>query len=303
MGDHFGITREDVVAELEAHDADTFYLTTPYRSGNWSSPNGDTSYNGRAAMNCGGFVGYVVKKVGMDLDAFNRSVRNSPHYFWWIRYSSNSWYIYIKTYNVHAYRFSSKEELLSSGLARKGDIILTWYSYTSTKTRDNHVGFFYGDRPDEDLMWHSSPVDGENTIGPLTCLAPNSVWYLIPLSEPPEEDETTDPSGSPDDTLPDEETNDATAGDSTSGDQPPDTDADTDTETDIDTDTDADPDTDMDSDTGMDSDTDIDTGDDFNTDADVESDSQIDTGETVSEPDGSEPAVTENTGEDPAAIA
>ena len=60
----FGITREKVVSELEAHESDSYYLGTRYMGDDWQSPNGDTGYNGSAGMNCTGFVSYVLRKVG-----------------------------------------------------------------------------------------------------------------------------------------------------------------------------------------------------------------------------------------------
>lgn len=41
----FGISRAKIVAELEAHENDDYYLGTPYAGGDWQSPNGDPSYN------------------------------------------------------------------------------------------------------------------------------------------------------------------------------------------------------------------------------------------------------------------
>lgn len=243
IGDHFGITREDVVAELAAHEQDDFYLTTPYQPRDWSSPNGDPSYNGEPGMNCGGFVGYVVKQAGMDLSALDQAVRKSGYWFSWIRHSSNSWYLYIKNYRVYSYQFPSKEALLASGLAQKGDIVLTWHAYQTTAKHDNHIGFFWGNSPDEDLMWHSSPKDGENVIGPLTAASTKSVWYLIPLSETrmPDDtsesedavtpDNTTEPTdttesgGEPEETLPEPEETETSSEDTSSAEtEPPETD-------------------------------------------------------------------------------
>ena len=66
----YGVTRDAIVSHLESHEHDSFYLGTPYEAGDWQSPNGDTSYNGRAGMNCTGFVSYVLRKVGLDTDTF-----------------------------------------------------------------------------------------------------------------------------------------------------------------------------------------------------------------------------------------
>lgn len=54
----YGVTRDAIVNELSAHEHDNYYLGTTYTGGDVQSPNGDTSYNGTAGMNCGGFVGY-----------------------------------------------------------------------------------------------------------------------------------------------------------------------------------------------------------------------------------------------------
>lgn len=62
----YGVTRDAIVNELSAHEHDNYYLGTRYAGGDVQSPNGDTSYNGSAGMNCGGFVGYVLRKVGLD---------------------------------------------------------------------------------------------------------------------------------------------------------------------------------------------------------------------------------------------
>ena len=67
----FGVSRAKIVAELEAHENDDYYLGTPYKGGDWQSPNGDPSYNdGTPGMNCTGFVSYVLRKVGLDTDTF-----------------------------------------------------------------------------------------------------------------------------------------------------------------------------------------------------------------------------------------
>ena len=57
----YGVTRAKIVSHLESHEHDDFYLGTPYQGGDWQSPNGDTSYNGSAGMNCTGFVSYVLR--------------------------------------------------------------------------------------------------------------------------------------------------------------------------------------------------------------------------------------------------
>ena len=63
---NYGVSRKAIVDELSAHEHDSYYLGTPYAGGDVQSPNGDTSYNGSAGMNCGGFVGYVLRKAGLN---------------------------------------------------------------------------------------------------------------------------------------------------------------------------------------------------------------------------------------------
>lgn len=65
----YGVTRQSIVQELESHEHDSFYLGTPYAGGDSQSPNGDTSYNDIAGMNCGGFIPV-------------RELLRWPHVFW-----------------------------------------------------------------------------------------------------------------------------------------------------------------------------------------------------------------------------
>lgn len=49
--------------------------------------------------------------------------------------------------------FNSIDELLRSGLARKGDIV--FFNPYNPYADDSHIGFFWGDTPSENLFWHS----------------------------------------------------------------------------------------------------------------------------------------------------
>ena len=63
----------------------------------------------------------------------------------------------VQNGDIAAYTFRDKSELLASGLAQKGDILLMWWSLSPFDDgADNHIGFFWGDSPSEDKMWHSS---------------------------------------------------------------------------------------------------------------------------------------------------
>ena len=185
-----GVTRESIVRELEAHEDDNYYLGTPYAGGDAQSPNGDTSYNsGAAGMNCAGFISYVLRKAGLDAETTMEIMHQTPvnQYgsglpYDWLAGASNYKNL-IENGNISAYAFRTKQELLSSGLAEKGDIILMWWSRTpGADGADNHIGFFWGEASDDDVMWHSGtePSSG-NQISAITPKTPGSFYILIKI--------------------------------------------------------------------------------------------------------------------------
>ena len=196
----FGVSRAKIVAELEAHENDDYYLGTPYKGGDWQSPNGDPSYNdGTPGMNCTGFVSYVLRKVGLDTDTFiaqmyikgQTNVTGSGRPYDVMCGASNFMNL-IQNADLTAYSFKDKQQLLSSGQAEKGDIILMWWSHSpGNDGADNHIGFFWGDSPSDDKMWHSntSPKSG-NQISAITPKTPGSYYVLIKV-EPPAPKEYT----------------------------------------------------------------------------------------------------------------
>ena len=183
-----GVTRESIVRELEAHENDDFYLGTKYVGGDAQSPNGDASYNsGTVGMNCAGFISYVLRKAGLDAETTMEIMHKTPVSqfgsglpYDWLAGASNYKNL-IENGNISAYAFRTKQELLSSGLAEKGDIILMWWSNSpGADGADNHIGFFWGDSPSEDKMWHSSthPQSG-NQISEIVPKTPGSYFILI----------------------------------------------------------------------------------------------------------------------------
>lgn len=196
-----GVTRESIVRELEAHEHDSYYLGTKYVGGDAQSPNGDTSYNsGTVGMNCGGFVSYVLRKAGLDADLVMEIMHRTPVNqfgsglpYDWLAGASNYKNL-IENGQISAYAFRTKQELLSSGLAEKGDIILMWWSDNpGADGADNHIGFFWGEASDDDILWHSGtePSSG-NQISAITPKTPGSFYILIKI-EPlqPKEYEVT----------------------------------------------------------------------------------------------------------------
>ena len=185
-----GVTRESIVRELEAHEDDNYYLGTPYAGGDAQSPNGDASYNsGTVGMNCAGFISYVLRKAGLDAETTMEIMHRTPvnQYgsglpYDWLAGASNYKNL-IENGNISAYAFRTKQELLSSGLAEKGDIILMWWSNSpGADGADNHIGFFWGEASDDDVMWHSGtePSSG-NQISAITPKTEGSFYILIKI--------------------------------------------------------------------------------------------------------------------------
>ena len=185
-----GVTRESIVRELEAHEHDNYYLGTKYVGGDAQSPNGDASYNsGSVGMNCGGFISYVLRKAGLDAETTMEIMHRTPVNqfgsglpYDWLAGASNYKNL-IENGQISAYAFRTKQELLSSGLAEKGDIILMWWSDNpGADGADNHIGFFWGEASDDDVMWHSGtePTSG-NQISAITPKTPGSFYILIKI--------------------------------------------------------------------------------------------------------------------------
>ncbi len=192
FGERFGVTREAVVKELKSHEMDNYYLGTPYRPGPYGSPRGDVNFDnrgpntryGKPAMNCAGFVLCVMAKSGMDIDSLNATIdQNVPEYFYWGTLSCNIWKLYTEQHpEILTYHFDTQKEMLESGVLRKGDIILIWKSHVRQLKpgEDNHMGFFWGDNPEDDVMWHSSPGK-DNRITSIWTPTPGSTYEVIPL--------------------------------------------------------------------------------------------------------------------------
>ncbi len=200
LSDFLNITRSAIVSELTQNASG--YKATQYEPGPWASPSQDTSYNGSAGMNCGGFVAYAIAKVKYgtqgstsipQLDSIFTSTLTSVYN--WSNYgysksciscAASNWYNLIKTIGVENrtyYVYDSKEEMLAAGKAEKGDIL---YFHEGdpllgelASDEDNHMGFFWGDTSSEDLWWESRPSSG-NRIAAITPKT-GGVLYLIKL--------------------------------------------------------------------------------------------------------------------------
>lgn len=171
--DKYGVTREEIIAELSAHEHDGFYLNTPFVGGDWQSPRGDTSYNHAPGTNCAGFVAYVLRRCGLDSAAVLRTMRSSSRFTLWgsgrpydgLSSASNYMSLAEKGHIV-AYAYPSKAALLAGGKCEKGDIILRfWTDSWGGYDEDNHLMIFWGNTSNEDKVWQNA--SGRTHIGPM----------------------------------------------------------------------------------------------------------------------------------------
>ena len=149
LSEYYQFSYEDYMNYLKSHEHDNFYLGTPYRSGNWRSPNGDKSYNGSAGMNCSGFVWHVLKSC------IQRAGHNPNNYQILSFTTPRGWYGVLEDNNIQYYVFNNKYEALRSGVMSKGDIIMMFCNSAMRPSGQNHIGIYWGDGS-SDVFWHSA---------------------------------------------------------------------------------------------------------------------------------------------------
>ena len=154
-----------VESVLSQHENDEYYLTTPYGNkgphgeggaiDTWDCWKPKGEYGSGAYMNCAGFVVAVLRACGANtsiignytaLDGYNRGNESN----------ASKWDEYCRDNNAVSYTFSSKEQMLASGILEKGDIIYMEPADWNHSNSDCHIGFFWGSNSSEDLFWHSS---------------------------------------------------------------------------------------------------------------------------------------------------
>ena len=154
-----------VESVLSQHENDEYYLTTPYGNkgphgeggaiDTWDCWKPKGEYGSGAYMNCTGFVVAVLRACGADTsiignytakDGYNRGNETN----------ARKWDEYCRDNNAVSYTFSSKEQMLASGILEKGDIIYMEPADWNHSNSDCHIGFFWGSNSSEDLFWHSS---------------------------------------------------------------------------------------------------------------------------------------------------
>ena len=154
-----------VESVLSQHENDEYYLTTPYGNkgphgeggaiDTWDCWKPKGEYGSGAYMNCAGFVVAVLRACGANtsiignytaMDGYNRGNETNAY----------KWDEYCRDNNAVSYTFSSKEQMLASGILEKGDIIYMEPADWNHSNSDCHIGFFWGSNSSEDLFWHSS---------------------------------------------------------------------------------------------------------------------------------------------------
>lgn len=184
VNDYFGFTRSDLVLYLLENQEE--YIGTPYEE-----TEGESQKSGADGhMQCEGFVWNVLHAVAEqnseDVPCWE-GADTSPYE------NGGGWVSWIYSHDIVYYTFSTKEEMLASGVLEKGDIIWSFDEGGPMSVSDyHHVGFFWGDSPDDDVFWHSSEFaftetyegeEGANRISQIEGATEDvSEWWVVKLS-------------------------------------------------------------------------------------------------------------------------
>lgn len=180
-GSVLGVNRSSLVNWLMSHENDGYYRGTRYDTHlsqeSCMYPKGDPRWDGYTGMNCGGFVSHAYMKAGGNLAPIAAEQSHSP----WSGgpgrggcVNAYRWYGYAIDTCANVTYFNSIDELLRSGLARKGDIV--FFNPYNPYADDSHIGFFWGNSPSENLFWHSDGYG--NRISGLIALGPSKVILI-----------------------------------------------------------------------------------------------------------------------------
>lgn len=161
---------QNVRAYLESHENDGYFLGTAYGNtapgvGGFSTintwdcmyPNGDRKSNGQAYMNCAGFVAYVLRACGANIDTI-ASYTAKDGYKVGNATNASKWLAYCQDNGI-GYKFNSIADALNSGVLEKGDVIHIEPNWSESGA-DCHIGFFWGNSPNDNKFWHSSTHPG-----------------------------------------------------------------------------------------------------------------------------------------------
>ena len=189
-----------VESVLSQHENDEYYLSTPYGNkgphgeggaiNTWDCWKPKGEYGSGAYMNCAGFVVAVLRACGANTSIIGNYTANDG-YNRGNEANASKWEEYCRDNNAVSYTFSSKEQMLASGILEKGDIIYMEPVDWNHSNSDCHIGFFWGSSSSEDLYWHSSShadgivkgyfpnSAGGNVISKITPKYPVSYYRVI----------------------------------------------------------------------------------------------------------------------------
>ena len=176
LDEKLGAKPGKVLEELQAHEKDGYYLGTPYSgfpltAENCMRPNG--AYGGNGAMNCTGFVAYVLEKCGADLSGIDKgSLRGG-------KVNASNWFHWMTDNAVESYHYNTIDELLAGGKAQKGDVIYFEPVSWEEEDADCHIGFFWGDSSSDNRFWHSASIPSSgNQISELVAKSRSTVYLF-----------------------------------------------------------------------------------------------------------------------------
>ena len=176
LDEKLGVAPGKVLEELQAHEKDGYYIGTPYSgypltAENCMRPNG--AYGGGGAMNCTGFVAYVLEKCGADLSGIARGSLPGG------KVNASNWFHWMQDNAVESYHYNTIEDLLAGGMAQKGDVIYFEPVSWAEEDADCHIGFFWGNDGRDNKFWHSASIPASgNQISPLVAKSRSTVYLF-----------------------------------------------------------------------------------------------------------------------------
>ncbi|MDO4621639.1 MAG: cell envelope integrity protein TolA [Eubacteriales bacterium] len=183
--DYLGFTRAELVAYLETNRE--MYLGTPYQESSAEVP--EPGKDGR--MQCEGFIWHVLHALAQrNTGVVPCGDASTDPYT-----NGGGWVNWLGIHNISYTVFTTKEEMLNSGILEKGDIIWSFdRKGPQAISNDHHVGFFWGDTSSEDRFWHSSQksftavLEGSekgNRISAIEGMTDGEIseWWVVKLSD------------------------------------------------------------------------------------------------------------------------
>lgn len=190
-------------AEVQTDD----YLGVPYNASLYAASPRCDAWQGYVGTNCTGFVWHIIsnglvnglqndKGITTNIQSTCRWVPNVRGFnsmgFSRKCWNGGGWWTFINSNQIHYYEFvgsNAKEEMLSSGVLHKGDIIWcvdpnvgSGYKGLSIPANYHHIGIYMGDGY-SDVWWHSGVSSGApNSISQITGVVNPCTYVVVPWS-------------------------------------------------------------------------------------------------------------------------